>query len=59
MGFIYSLRQVPPVEQGAVSHRSVLPQQVAPGAGVSILIMYEAEISLSRFSLPQSGQRVA
>jgi hypothetical protein len=45
------------VEQGGVSQRSALPQQVAPEDELPILTRYDDEMSLSMLLLPQSGQQ--
>jgi len=52
-----SCRQVPPVEQGGVLHRSSRPQQVCPGVrAVFPLRTAGAEINLSSAAPPQWGQ---
>jgi hypothetical protein len=52
----HSLWHPLPVEQGGVWHRSARPQQVVPGALALSLNRLGADISLSRFWLPQLVQ---
>jgi hypothetical protein len=53
------LRQPSSVEQGGDSHRSVLPQQVAPGSEVPFFMANAADTIFSISLLPQSGQETA